>query len=142
MAKWLLAAFFLLVGHTVASAKDLYSVMVQEKNNQVLFSPCTDLQTVWSGKFDKADDERTIRQYMQKYPSLSDQRPHANFFAWVIAEPFYPEAEPELSAAAAAYPMTQTEMQFAVSEILELHEGSCNPLDMLKDAFPQNATHK
>lgn len=139
MDKRLLAAVCLLGAHTVVSANDLYNVMVQEQNNHVLLSPCADLQTVWPATFDRADDERAIRRYIQKYPPLSPQRPHAGFFARVIAEPRYPENAP--SAAAAVQPPTQTEpVRFAVREILELHEGSCSVIDILETMFPQNNT--
>lgn len=144
MKKWLPLAMGLLGMHTLALADDLYSVMAQVKNDQVLFSPCAQLEITWPGSFDHAADEHTIREYIKKYPPVSAKRPHAGFFARVIAQISDDNHATEtMPATAAADQVTQVpQARMAIREILSLHHGSCNLLDILNAADDSDKADK
>lgn len=131
MAKWLWPAVCLISIHA-AAADDFYTVTARVKNDQVLFSPCTHPQTVWLASFDRAADERIIREHIKSYPAVSAERAHAGFFIRLIAAASGLTAEPITSAAVTAHAQTETpQVRLVVREILSLHHGSCNVGDVL-----------
>lgn len=140
LAKQLLLAIGLLGMHTLALADDIYFVMAQVKNGQVQFSPCAHLEITWPGSFERAADEQTIREYIKKYPPVSAERPHAGFFAQVIAQisDDIHAAETMPATAAADHVTQEPQARMAIREILSLHQGSCNILDILDSAFPDD----
>ncbi|MCP2040099.1 hypothetical protein L1281_000679 [Neisseria sp. HSC-16F19] len=140
LRTWLAAACLFCI-NTAAAANDFYTVMVQADKGQLLLSPCADLQTVWPGVFDRAEDERSVRAYIGQYPPVSAERPHAGFFIRVIAALSAPHAETWPGPAAAVHPETEeTQLQMHVREIIGMQPGSCNLIDILNAAFPPEST--
>ena len=119
LRTWLTAATCLICINTAAATNDFYTVMVQEDKAQLLFSPCADLQTVWPGVFDRAEDERSVRAYIEQYPPVSAERPHAGFFIRVIAALSDTHAEAWPGRSASIRPETEeTQLQMHVREII------------------------